>query len=325
MKNYRTSVSIGVSGNLISLQTSVLTIGSCFADTIGSRLVQFKTQALANPFGVLYNPNAIHKVLRYALFNEVPQQHTYLQHKDVHLNYDFHSEFSALRKEDLERKIRETTGSVHYALKQADWLFITYGTAWVYERTDTGDLVANCHKQPAASFTKSLLSQKQIIESFERVYSDLKAFNPTIRIILTVSPVRHIKDTLELNSVSKSILRVACHSLQETFKDVEYFPAYEMMIDDLRDYRFYKEDMIHPSDEAETYIWEHFLNRYASDSFQKFIGQWKSIQTAIAHKPFHPQTQAHQQFLKDTLRKLEELKTLVNVEEEIAGIRQQII
>ena len=129
MKSFRTIVSISRSPHLIDLQTSVLTIGSCFADTIGSRLVQFKTQSLANPFGVLYNPNAIHKVLRYALFNEVPQQHTYLQHQDVHLNYDFHSEFSALRKEDLERKIRETTGSGHYASKQANSLFITSGTA----------------------------------------------------------------------------------------------------------------------------------------------------------------------------------------------------
>ena len=325
MKSFRTTVSPGLSKHPISLQTKVLTVGSCFADAIGSRLIHYKSEALANPFGVLYSPNAIHKALRYALFNEAAPQHTYLQHQDVHLNYDFHSEFSSLQKEELEKKIRETTGVVHHALKDAAWLFITYGTAWVYERNDTGEMVANCHKQPATSFRKSLLTQKKVIESFEAFYTNLKAFNPSLRIILTVSPVRHIKDTLELNSVSKSVLRLACHTLQENFKDVEYFPAYEMMMDDLRDYRFYKEDMIHPSTEAEEYIWDCFIHQYGTDNFKKFIAQWNSIQSALAHKPFHPETQAHQQFLKETLRKLEELKATVNVDEEIASLKKQIL
>lgn len=324
MKTFRTTIIQNRAEHLISLQTSVLTMGSCFADTMGSRLIQYKTPTIANPFGVLYNPHAIHKALQYALFNEPVPHHTYLQHQGVHLNYDFHSEFSALHKEDLEKKIIETTGSIHYALKHAAWLFITYGTAWVYERNDTGEVVANCHKQPGTSFQKILLTQKKILESFEAFYKALKVYNPSIRIILTVSPVRHTKDTLELNSVSKSVLRVASHTLQENFKDVEYFPAYELMMDDLRDYRFYKEDMIHPTVEAEEYIWEQFISRYGADTFQKFINQWKPIQAALAHKPFHPQSSAHQQFLKETLRKLEELNTTVDVTEEIALVRQQI-
>ncbi|HEY3403488.1 MAG TPA: GSCFA domain-containing protein [Ohtaekwangia sp.] len=325
MKAFRTVVSPTASNHPINLQTKVLTIGSCFADAIGSRLIHFKSPSIANPFGVLYSPNAIHKALRYALFNEAAPQHTYLQHQDVHLNYDFHSEFSSLQKEALEKKIRKATQEVHDSLKTAEWLFITYGTAWVYERTDTGEIVANCHKQPTSAFRKSLLTQKKIIESFEALYTNLKTINPAIRVILTVSPVRHIKDTLELNSVSKSVLRLASHTLQENYTDVEYFPAYEIMMDDLRDYRFYKEDMIHPSAEAEEYIWNYFINQYGSDHFRKFITQWTSIQSAMAHKPFHPQAPAHQQFLKETLRRLEELKSTVPVDDEIASIRKQII
>lgn len=325
MKSFRTIVSQHTSTHSIDLQTKVLSIGSCFADTIGAKLTSFKCECVTNPFGVLYSPEAIHKTLRYALRREVVPQHTFLQHQEVHVNYDFHSEFSALEKSELEKKINQTISTTHDTLKEAQWLFITYGTAWIYERNDTQEIVANCHKQPSALFNKSLLLPEQIVASFESIHSLLKSLNPSIRIILTVSPVRHIKDTLELNSVSKSALRLACHMLQEKFDNVEYFPAYELLLDDLRDYRFYKEDMIHPSAEAEEYIWEHFITQYGSPEYKAFMAKWKVIQSAMQHKPFHPQTKANQQFLKETLRKIEELKSQVNVDHEVALIRQQII
>jgi lysophospholipase L1-like esterase len=324
MNPFRTVLNAGVSTHTISLSDKILTLGSCFADAIGSRLVQSKVHTLANPFGVLYNPHSIHRLLQYAVFNEPVPEHTFLKHQDIYLNYDFHSELSALKKETLQHNLNNMIGSTHHFLKDARWLLITYGTAWVYERADTGEVVANCHKQPANQFQKSLLAQKKIIQSFDTIYKALKAFNPDIRIILTVSPVRHIKDTLELNSVSKSILRVACHSLQETYNDVEYYPAYELQLDDLRDYRFYKADMIHPSKEAEDYIWDQFAARYFDAPLKSFVDKWKSMQQALAHKPFHPTSDAHQKFLNDTLQKLEELKSLVNVDEEIAWVKAQI-
>ena len=256
MHKFRTVVSNSLSKHKLSLEDKILTMGSCFAHAIGVRLLTNKFQALANPLGVIYNPHSIHKALRNTIFNEPPPDHTFLQHHDVHLNYDFHSEFSSLKKDNLISHLTETIGSVHHFSNSTCWLMITYGTAWVYERTDTGEIVANCHKMPGKLFSKSLLTQQKITESFEEFYKDLKAFNPAIRIILTVSPVRHLKDTLELNSVSKSMLRITCHALSEMYDDVEYFPAYEIMMDDLRDYRFYKPDMIHPSEEAENYIWE---------------------------------------------------------------------
>lgn len=323
MNPFRTVLNAGVSTHTISLSDKILTLGSCFADAIGSRLVRSKVQTLANPFGVLYNPHSIHRLLQYTVFNEPVPEHTFLKHQDIYLNYDFHSELSALQKETLQHTLRNMIGSTHHFLKDAQWLLITYGTAWVYERVDTGEVVANCHKQPANQFQKSLLAHDTIVQSFDTIYRALKEFNPDIRIILTVSPVRHIKDTLELNSVSKSILRVACHSLQQAYTDVDYYPAYEMQLDDLRDYRFYKADMIHPTEQAEDYIWEQFAARYFDGSLKSFIEKWKHIQQALAHKAFHPSSDAHQKFLKDTLKKLEELKSLVNVDEEIAFVKSQ--
>ncbi|MBL7856398.1 MAG: GSCFA domain-containing protein [Cyclobacteriaceae bacterium] len=325
MDEFRTKIKTPAAADQIGLNDKIFTLGSCFSDAMGSRLQAFKLPTLANPFGVIYNPHSLHKLLRYAIFNEGPHANTYLQQEDIFLNYDFHSEFSALHQLELERSIRNTIGASHYFLKEARYLIVTYGTAFAYEHANSGEVVANCHKVPAAHFTKVLLSQKKILESFAELYASLKAFNPTLRIILTVSPVRHIKDTLELNSVSKSILRIACHTLQERYTNVEYFPAYEIMVDDLRDYRFYKPDMIHPSELAEDYIWENFAARFMKPDVLDFIKQWKPIRQALQHKPFHPASSAHQHFLRETLQKLKALQSRVDVEEEINYVQSQIV
>jgi hypothetical protein len=230
-----------------------------------------------------------------------------------------------LKQVDLESLLRQRIGAVHYFLKDVNWLILTYGTAWIYHRADTGEVVANCHKQPASSFTKSLLTQKKILASFDTFYQELQHFNPGVQIIVTVSPVRHTRDSLELNSVSKSVLRSACHTLQETYANVEYFPAFEIMMDDLRDYRFYKRDRIHPTEEAEDYIWETFLSRYGSEELSSFIKTWSSIDQALQHKAFHPASTSHQKFLRETLKKLEELKGQVDVEKEVGLIKKQLL
>jgi hypothetical protein len=321
MKDFRTVVRALPSNHLIGLKTPVLTTGSCFSDAIGDRLRSFKVPTAVNPFGTGYNPISIHKGLT---LTEIPA-HSFIQSEDIHLHYDFHSNFSATSHEVLQQKMQKCIDDTRSFLKNASWLMITYGTAWVYHRKETGDIVSNCHKQNAVLFDKSLLSQKQILESFSELHQKLKADYPNLRIILTVSPVRHLKDTLELNSVSKSILRLSCHTLAEQYDDVEYFPAFEMMMDDLRDYRFYKSDMIHPSSEAEDYIWENFVARYGDPLFLDFIKKWKAIQAALAHKPFHPQSTGHQHFISDTLRKLEELSHLVDVKEETTLLRRQLV
>jgi hypothetical protein len=325
MNHFRTIVSPSSSQHKISLKNGVFTTGSCFADAIGSRLANSKFNVHVNPFGTTYNPVSIHKGILYALKNELPINHTYLIREDIHLNYDFHSSFSALERSVLTDSISNAVGSSHYFLRSADRILITYGTAWIYSRNDSGELVNNCHKIAASNFTKRLLSEKEIVESFDTLYAEAKKFNPSLKFILTLSPVRHIKDTLELNSVSKAVLRSACHTIATTNSDVDYFPAFEIMLDDLRDYRFFKSDMLHPTGEAEDYIWENFINTYFDKDTTNFVKEWSSIQSSLSHKPFHPQSQSHQKFLKQTLTKLDELKSKINVDSEIAAVQAQIV
>lgn len=303
----------------------MLTLGSCFADTIGQRLSASKFSISQNPFGTIYNPLSLHKLILQTVHNQQPHESSYLQNNNLALNYDFHSEFAEPSKILLEAKLKDIIRHTHLFLKNSKFLFITYGTSWVYEHVDTGEVVANCHKMPVNQFKKVLLSQEKILKSFDETYRAIKVFNPEIRIILTVSPVRHLKDTLELNSVSKSILRLACHSIAEMNTDIEYFPAYEILLDDLRDYRFYSSDMIHPSTAAVDYIWKKFSAVYFDQETRVFIESWENIAKALAHKPFQPTSLAHQHFLRETLKRLYELKLKVDVSEEIKLLESQLI
>ena len=317
MSIFRTEFNTRLHKNTISHSARILTLGSCFADSIGNRLADNKFHALINPFGATYNPLSIQKLIRMACYNQVPSPETYLANEDIHSNYDFHSSLSALSRQELEKKLKDIIGGVHHFISRCDFLFITYGTSWVYERKDIQEVVANCHKQPSSVFNKSLLNQKAIEDSFNEMYADLKKLNPKIQIILTLSPVRHLKDTIELNSVSKSILRTACYSISERSEDVNYFPAYEIMMDDLRDYRFYAEDMIHPSAEAEEYIWNKFSESYFSNDTKALLKEWQTVKKMMEHKPFHPLSLSHQKFVKDIRAKLEALQPKLDVSEEL--------
>lgn len=323
--DFRTEVRLTESKNRIDFKDSMITIGSCFSDDIGMKLRDNKFEVNKNPFGTVYNPLSIHALLRSSLNDNVPRENGYLKRDEAWFHYDFHSVWHGSTKEDLQTRLVEVLKSVKADLQSCKYLIITYGTSWVYEQKETKEVVANCHKISQNHFEKRLLTQKKIIESFEHLYSALKRLNKELKIILTVSPVRHIKDTLELNSVSKSVLRISCHTLTEAYPDVEYFPSYEIMMDDLRDYRFYKSDLIHPSEVAVDYIWEKFCQTYFDQATIEFIGEWSKIRSALAHKPFQPNSPAHQQFLRATLRQLNRLSATVDVREEIDYIQQQIL
>jgi len=325
MNNFRTIINENPSVDKLDLHHRVLTMGSCFAEIIGTKLRMQKIDTLINPFGTAYNPYSIHKIFQFAIDNKVELDSGLIKQQDIYFNYDFHSEFSSLTKSDLENKIISTVASTHSFLKSTDWVILTYGTAWVYKRKDTEDVVSNCHKVPVHHFTKSLLTEGEITTSFEGVYKALKKIHPKIKFLLTVSPVRHIKDTIELNSVSKAVLRLACHRITSSCQDVHYFPAYEIMIDDLRDYRFYKSDMIHPSDVAENYIWEKFVDRYANAELKKFLKEWQEILAALAHRPFHPNSMSHQNFLKELIARLDDLKEVVNIDLEKKTVIDQLM
>lgn len=302
----------------------VVTIGSCFSDDIGKKLSDHKFNVMANPFGNIFNPISIHKILCMALNETHPDDFSFLERDGSYFHFDFHSDWNDTDQSILKKNIAEHLSKVREALMTCKFLIITYGTAWVYENKETKAIVANCHKKPQQDFEKFLLTQKMIIESFERFYEILKKLNPDCHLILTVSPVRHIKDTLELNSVSKSILRLTCHTLIETFPNAFYFPAFEIMMDDLRDYRFYKPDMIHLSEQSVEYIWTKFGEAFIKPDTQRFVLEWKNILDRLNHHPFRPGSDDHQKFLIRLMEDLLKWKDHLNVEKEIGFVKRQL-
>jgi len=325
MKEFRTELTPKISPSSIGLKDKIFTIGSCFSDEIGHLLAENKFTVYKNPFGTVYNPISIHELLILSLNKILPAADTYSENDEIHFNYNFHSSFSSLTKSELEAKVQNSIVESNLFLKNTNRVIITYGTAFTYQLNSNKMVVANCHKMPSGNFEKRLLTETEIIESFGNFYSALKSINPSARIILTVSPVRHLKDTLELNSVSKSILRIACHSITNQFPDVEYFPAYEILLDDLRDYRFYKSDRLHPTEEAVEYIWEKFAGAYFDSTTKEFISDWQKLRNDLLHRPFHPPSEKHQKFLSQILSRLENLQSTIDVQKEIQELKLKIV
>jgi hypothetical protein len=325
MTSFRTEINISPVEQKFNLNSRVLTAGSCFAEVIGNKVASYKVQSLVNPFGTIFNPVSLFKLISAAL-KPAPEFTGELLERDGRwYAYDLHSSFTAPTRALLISRIQEQFVETRAFLKNANLLILTLGTAVGYIHKASNTLVANCHKVPQQQFQKKIISTAAIIEAFAPLYANLKAFNPDITVLFTVSPVRHLKETLELNSVSKSVLRVACHELTQQFPEVQYFPAYELMLDDLRDYRFYKADMLHPTEVAENYIWQKFSQAYFDDAFLKFAAQWDKIQQALAHKPFQPESAAHQKFLQQLLARLEELNRLTDCTPEIQSVKSKLI
>lgn len=322
--NFRTELSIRKASWTIDPGDTILTAGSCFAQSIGDAFASSKFKSLVNPFGTTYHPHSLDRLLEYALRHTYPSSESYLSRDHRHYNFDFHSSFSAPSHSELETQVRDRIDRVREWLRSSRVLMLTYGTAWLFTRNDSGTPVSNCHKMPSTGFTRKLTSAKDIIGSFESTHRLLRELNPELRVILTVSPVRHLRDSLELNSLSKAVLRVAAHHLAQSLDRVEYFPAFELMIDDLRDYRFYADDLLHPSPFAKTYIWQKFVERYFSAEALELLSAWGKIRQALAHRPFHPESTTHLSFLRNTLSQLEHLRGKLDVEEEIAALTRQL-
>ncbi len=323
MNDWKTDLNVKSADRPIHLHDPILTIGSCFSQAIGQQLNDNKFNVTINPFGTVYSPLSIHHLLKVALKKVEVSEDDFLVHQEVHYHYQFHSSFASLSRQELAEQISHTVNKVNHFISTARFVIITYGTAWAYKRKDTTQWVANCHKIPSTHFSKELLSIDSMENSFDEIHSALKAINPAILIIVTVSPVRHLKDTIELNSVSKSTLRLFCHKLSHR-PGVDYFPAYEIMMDDLRDYRFYQEDRIHPTKEAEEYIWQKFLQKYFEPETKIFLNEWQEIKHALAHRSLFASTTHHQSFLKATLTKLHGLQHIVDVGNEITFVKNQI-
>lgn len=319
---FRTELMIPQAAEAITHKSRLLLVGSCFADEVGQRLTDDKFQALVNPFGTIFNPLSVFELLQKSLSRE-PLQTMPVERDGLFFHYGLHSRYFADSAEAVQelarRQLRQTADFLQISADSDKWLIITLGTAWIYELADSGVPVANCHKMPAQLFHKRLLQVEEIVAAFQKLYAVLPA---DWRLILTVSPVRHIKDTLPLNTVSKSVLRLAVHQITEKFPQIAYFPAYELLLDDLRDYRFYAEDLLHPSKQAVNYIFDKFAATYFREPTLQLIQQWQKIRQGLAHRPLQANSDAHRRFLEQLSQKLAEIAPYLDVSEEIAALNR---
>jgi len=308
MSRFRTIFTIPPSTSKMNHHQDVLSIGSCFAQNIGGKLHNLKFRTLLNPFGIIYNPISIVNSINLLLENEPYQIDKLFQNGSSWHSFDYHSAFSGLNKENTHQNIQNTLEKGRNFIQNTDFLLITLGTAYAYFNKSTDEIVANCHKLPSNIFHKQMLSVEWITGEMSRVIQKLTDLNPNLKIIMTVSPIRHVKDGIVENQRSKSTLILACAELERRLDEVEYFPAYELVMDDLRDYRFYEKDMLHPNEQAIDYIWEQFCKTYFEENTIQLNRQIQQIVTASQHRPFHPTSNEHKKFVAKQIQKINQLK-----------------
>jgi len=286
----------------------IILLGSCFTENIGKQLKENKFNTDINPFGILYNPASVSSAVRLLIRPEKYTRNDLFQHEGVYYSFSHHSRFSALSEEETLSNINTRLEKSAEELKQVTRLVITWGTAYVYLLKKDGSVVANCHKLPEEMFERKMLTTDEIIADWKELLYSLWEHNPKIKILFTISPVRHWKDGAHQNQLSKATLLLAADHLKKSFPDrISYFPGYEIMMDELRDYRFYADDMLHPSPLAIEYIWKCFVENQLSPESQSILKEWKEIIKAINHKPFQPESEAYKRFINQTLLKMEQL------------------
>lgn len=312
-------------------QHKLLLIGSCFTENIGEKLKKHKFNILENPNGILFNPVSVAEAIINIIQNKQYTPEDLFCYNETWHSWQHHSRFSGVTAEDALQKINTAVQQANQFLKQADYLFITLGSAWVYTLTDkagnatAGTVAANNHKAPANWFQRKLLSAEQVMVVLGTMLDQLGVCNPAIKVILTISPVRHLREGVIDNNRSKAVLIQAVHQLIEKSAKLYYFPAYELVIDDLRDYRFYAEDLVHPNYAATQYVWEKFMNACMSGATKELMKQIAEINLAFSHKPFNPNTVQHQKFLKSYAEKTKALQQqypFLNLSEELEYFSQ---
>ncbi|WP_237274371.1 GSCFA domain-containing protein [Tenacibaculum ovolyticum] len=293
--------------NQINYDSKLLLLGSCFSENIGEKLSYYKFQSVVNPFGILFHPKAIENLVLDAINKKVYTDDDLFFYNERWHSFDTHSILSAASKDKVLNNLNSINTTTFKQLNDATHIVITLGTSWVYRFIETDTIVANCHKVPQKKFLKEILSINEITESIEAIISLIKSVNKNVNILFTVSPVRHLKDGFIENQRSKSHLLSAIHNIIEPRENTYYFPSYEIMMDELRDYRFYSEDMIHPNKTAINYIWDKFFTSWTSEETQQTMSKVETIQRGITHRSFNPESEAHLKFLKSIQQKKETL------------------
>lgn len=308
---FYTKVPISASANPIGYQSKIVSIGSCFAENIGEKLHFYQFQQTTNPFGIVFNSISIEIIIRRAIQKE------YFTEKDIFFYnerwhcFEVHSELSTLDKDFFLKKLNEILADLLRQISISTHFLITLGTSWVYRKISSQEIVANCHKVPQKEFTKELLSLTEIQVSLENIVQLIAAVNLKCHFIFTISPVRHLKDGFIENQVSKANLILAVYNLMQNQKQestLHYFPSYEIMIDELRDYRFYGGDLLHPNATAVDYIWSKFVETNIAKTAVATMSEVESIQKELGHRAFNPESILHQKFLQNVQEKIERLQ-----------------
>jgi len=327
MSLFRTSLPSFEPHFQLNHEQQALSIGSCFAEHMAEKLSEVKISCHLNPFGILYHPQNIANCIDMSISNYQYSEKDLLQREEYWLSWWHHSQVFAEDKYSLIEKIGQIQKDLAKKIKSSDLFIFTFGSAYYYKHLKSGIPVGNCHKVSSREFSKQLSTVDEIVNQYNMVLEKLLAINPKANFIFTVSPVRHIKNGIIENNRSKAILHLAIQKITQQIKHAVYFPAYEIMIDDLRDYRFYKPDLLHPNEVAIDYIWDHFTKNLFTDETKRINEQLKSIQQSLAHRPFHESSEAHQSFLRSTkekIRQLQENYSFLNFEEEIKNLEHKL-
>ena len=303
-----TKVPISVSKNPIDYQSQIVSIGSCFAENIGEKLGFYQFQQTTNPFGIIFNPISIEKIVRRAIQKEYFTANDLFFHNERWHSFEVHSELSNPDSDLFLKQLNETLDFFHEKISNATHFTITLGTSWVYKTTVNNEIVANCHKIPQNQFSKHLLSSSKIKQALQHTVDRIAKMNKNCSFMLTISPVRHLKDGFFENQISKANLIAAVYNLLYENKHISYFPSYEIMMDELRDYRFYGSDLLHPSSTAIDYIWSRFTETHFEKATILTMQQVENIQRSLQHRPFNPNAILRQNFLKDLHTKIDQLK-----------------
>lgn len=307
---FRTSIPIPTSNYSIDYNSKIMSLGSCFAVNMAEKLDYFKFQNSCNPIGILFHPLAIQKLIDFVVSGKQFGENDIFFHNERWHCFDVHSDLSNSNKEELLESLNAIIKSTNKHLNESTHIIITYGTSWVYREIGSDSIVANCHKVPQKQFKKELLSAKEIEESIENTVKLIQSVNRNCNIIFTVSPIRHIKDGFVENQWSKANIISALHKTFDfRLSTVSYFPSYEIMMDELRDYRFYAEDMLHPNQVATDYIWKRFKETTISETAFGTMDEVLTVQKSLSHKPFNPKSESHLKFESKVREKITKLES----------------
>lgn len=307
--NFQTQIPIQKSDFPIDYNSKLLSLGSCFAENMAEKFEYFKFENVVNPFGIIFNPVSLGKLILRSIHKNYFTANDIFYHNEAWHCYQVHSELSNPDREEFLSNLNQLIDSTNWHIEKSTHCLITLGTSWVYRHIESNEIVANCHKVPQKQFVKELLSIAQIEASLQNIISEIHAVNPKCNFVFTVSPVRHIKDGFVENTLSKAHLISALNASNFQLPTSSYFPSYEIMMDELRDYRFYGEDMLHPNQTAIDYIWIKFFENYVDEKEFSLMNQVCEIQRALKHRPFNPNSESHKKFLENLNQKI---NTLVN-------------